>query len=298
MNHPVETQNFSETADRFNITQPTVSKKIKELEKELGTELFFRKSSGVQLTEAGKTLVPWARRLVLDSNNLKDMMAAMDQNISGQLTIACSTTAGKYILPQLASRFHAKNPDVKISILPCVQANIAMQLLSEEADLAVASIEMDQQSLECQYFFTDHITLIVPESHPWSKRTFIEPEDLLGEPILLREPTSGTRSVLKSELSRYDIALEDLNVLMEVGNAEAIVLSVAAGLGVSFVSKMASAYARAWGCVEEVTVKGMDFKRKICIGRKVMGPPNRAMSAFWSFIHTPENADLLRYPEQ
>ena len=130
-----------------------MSKKIKELEKELGTELFFRKSSGVQLTEAGKTLVPWARRLVLDSNNLKDMIAAMDQNITGHLTIACSTTAGKYILPQLASRFRAKNPDVKISILPCVQANIAMQLLSEEADLAVSSKEMGQQGLECQYFF-------------------------------------------------------------------------------------------------------------------------------------------------
>jgi DNA-binding transcriptional LysR family regulator len=296
--HVAETLSFSVAAQQLHLSQPTVSKHISELERELNAGLFERSSSGVQLTEAGKTLLPWARQLVKDSLDLQNMMGAIDRDVSGHLVIACSTTAGKYILPQLAARFRNKNPGVRISILPCSQENIALKLLNQEADLGVASVEIGRGPLECQYFFTDHIILIVPVSHPWAKRSSIEPDELLGEPILLREPTSGTRHVLLAELAKHDIGLDDLNILLEVGNAEAIVLSVAANLGVAFVSKMASAYARAWGCVVDVPVNGMDLQRKICIGRKSLGPPNRAMDAFWSFIQSTENADLYKLPEQ
>ena len=292
-----ETQSFSEAAQRLHISQPTVSKHIKELENELKAELFIRSSGGVQLTEAGQTLLPWARKMVRDSLNLENMMGSLDQEISGHLRIACSTTAGKYILPQLAARFRRKNPGVRISILPCVQENIALKLLANEADLGVASMEMGGDGLECQYFFTDYIFLIVPSSHSWANRKSVEPDELLSEPFLLREPTSGTRRVLQSELAKHDIGLEDLNILLEVGNAEAIVFAIAAGLGISFVSKMATAYARVWGCVVDIPVNGLELQRKICIGRKTLGPPNRAMEAFWGFIHTPENADLLQLPE-
>lgn len=295
--HVAETQNFSSAAQRLHISQPTVSKQIKELENELKAELFIRSSSGVQLTDAGKTLIPWARKLVRDNLELQTMMGALDQEITGYLKIACSTTAGKYILPQLAVRFREKNPGVRISLLPCTQENISIKLLAGDVDLGVSSIEMDQSGLDCQHFFTDHVALIVPNSHPWSERNSVEPDDLLGQPILMREPTSGTRRVLLSELAKFDITLEDLSVVLEVGNAEAIVFSVAAGLGISFVSKVASSYCRAWGCTVHIPIDGFNLRRDICIARKTMGSPNRAMEAFWGFIHTPENADLLRLPE-
>ncbi|MFC1936722.1 LysR substrate-binding domain-containing protein [Chloroflexota bacterium] len=293
-----ETKNFSKTAQRFHITQPTVSKRIHELEQDLDVLLFVRQSNGVQITDAGKTMIPWARKLVSDSINLKNMMGSLDQKISGHLKIACSTTAGKYILPQLAGRFREKHPDVRISILPCTQENISLQLLSEEADLGVASKTLGQSGLECQYFFTDHIILLVPESHHWATRKSIEPDELLNEPCIMREKTSGTRQTLQSELAKFDIAINDLQILLEVGNAEAIVLAISSGMGVSFVSKMASAYARAWGCVVEVPVQGFNLQRKLCIGRKIIGPPNRVMGTFWNFIHIPENADLFQLPDK
>jgi LysR family transcriptional regulator, low CO2-responsive transcriptional regulator len=295
--HVAETLSFSTAAQQLHLSQPTVSKHISELEKELNSGLFERKPNGVQLTEAGQTLLPWAHQLVRDSLMMQNMMGAINQDVSGHLTIACSTTAGKYILPQLAVRFRKRHPGVRISISPCTQENISLKLLAQEADLGVASVEIGQGPLECQYFFTDHIILIVPASHPWAKRSSIEPEELLEEPILMREPTSGNRRVLLTELAKHDIGVDDLNILLEVGNAEAIVLSVSAGLGIAFVSKMSSAYARAWGCVVDVPINGLDLQRKICIGRKSMGPPNRAMDAFWGFIHAPENDDLYKLPE-
>jgi DNA-binding transcriptional LysR family regulator len=296
--HVAKTLSFSAAAQQLHLSQPTVSKNISRLEKELQAELFYRDSSGVQLTEAGKTLIPWASKLIRDSIDLQNVMGAIDQEITGNLGFACSTTAGKYILPQLAARFREKNPGVRITITPCSQKSIDIKLLGEEADLGIASVEMSQEGLEYQYFFTDHINLLVPITHRWAKRTSVDIDELLGEPFLLREPTSGTRRILQAELAKHDIALEELNILLEVGNAEAIVYSIASGLGISFVSKMSSACARAWGSVVDIPVNGIKLQREIYIGRKTLGYPNRAKEAFWHFIQSAENIDLLQLTEQ
>ncbi|HWS22936.1 MAG TPA: LysR family transcriptional regulator [Anaerolineales bacterium] len=295
--HVADSLSFSIAAQQLHLSQPTVSKHINELEKEINANLFERSPGGVQLTEAGQTLVPLARKMVRDNLDLQNMMGAIDHEVSGHLNIACSTTAGKYILPQLAARFRQRNPGVRISISHCSQENISSKLLGHEADLGVISVEITHAPLECQYFFTDFINLILPASHPWANRTSIEPDELLEVPILMREPTSGTRHVLQAELAKHEIRVENLNILLEVGSAEAIVACVSAGLGAAFVSQLASASARAIGCVVEVPVNGLDLKRKICIGRKSMGPPNRAMDAFWGFIHSPENDDLYKLIE-
>ena len=107
--------------------------------------------------------------------------------------------------------------------------------------LGVVSTEVDDTSLESQQFFRDMITLIVPSNHRWAFRKMVDPSELLEEPIIMREETAGTRRVVLAELAKHDISLDDLNVFMELGNAEAIVRTVAAGYGISFASSLASA---------------------------------------------------------
>ena len=103
--YAAEHLSFSEAARYLHLTQPTISHHIKALEGELGVELFKRKGSRIQLTEAGRLLLPWARKMMRDSIDLKAMIEALQEGIAGDLRIACSTTAGKYVLPQLAARF-------------------------------------------------------------------------------------------------------------------------------------------------------------------------------------------------
>jgi DNA-binding transcriptional LysR family regulator len=287
----------SEAAKRLHLSQPTVSKHIQNLEAELNVRLFEREGAHMKITPAGMTLLPWAHKIVRQTTQVEEMMDSMQDSIVGQLRIACTTTAGKYILPHLAARFRQQYPGVQVFIQPCIQKEMTARLLSEEADLGVVSSEVKESDLECQYFFTDHICLIVPEKHPFSKRDSIEPSELLDVPIILREPTSGNRRVLQSELAKHDISFDEMNVLMEVGNAEAIVLAIAGNLGVSFVSRMASAYARVWGCVVEVPVEGMNLERRICIARRKLSHPSLVRDAFWAFIHAPENQDVLSLPE-
>lgn len=289
---------FSETAQHLHVTQPTVSKQIRDLERTLKVSLFERSSNGLVLTEAGKVLLPWARRLLHDANSLQAMMASLQDDIVGELRVACSTTAGKYVLPQLAARFCQRFPNVKVRILACTPEDVTIRLLDEEAHLGVLSREIPDAGLESQEFFRDKITLIVPSSHRWAFRKKIDVSELLEEQLIMREETSGTRRVVMSELAKFDIQLEDLDIFMELGNSEAIVRTVASGYGIAFVSELATACPLERGNVVDLEVDGLNLKRTIYMARKAGSNPHRPRDAFWSFIHAPENTDLILLPEK
>jgi len=288
---------FSEAAKQMHLTQPTVSHHIKVLESELGVDLFDRSGQHLQLTEAGRSLLPWARKLIQDSNELQEMASSMQEGVIGHLRIACSTTAGKYILPQMAARFTKHHPGVRVSILACTPEQAIPQVLEGEANLGVVSFEPQDENVIRQPFFEDHVTLIVPANHPWAFRRTVEPEELLKENIILREATSGTRKMMQSELAKFDIGLDDLSVFLELGNAEAIVRTVASGYGVSFVSTLASACPLDRGNIVEIDVHGLNLRRTIYMIRNGMDVSNRPQETFWSFIHDDSNADLLRLPD-
>jgi DNA-binding transcriptional LysR family regulator len=292
-----ETLSFSETAKQLHMSQPTISHHIKTLEQEMGVVLFTRTNTGLQLTEAGRLLLPWAHRLLHDTNNMQAMMSSIQGDVVGELRITCSTTAGKYVLPQMAARFCQRYPGVKVSILACMPEDVTPKLLEGEAHIGVLSREIIDESLESQEFFRDIITLIVPANHRWSFRKIIQPDEILEEPLIIREETSGTRRVVLSELAKYDIGSNDLNIFMELGNAEAIVRTVAAGYGIAFVSKLATACPLERGNVVDLKVEGLSLTRTIYMVRKADSSPHRPRDAFWGFIHAPENADLIHLPD-
>lgn len=288
-----ETLSLSEAAKQLHLTQPAVSHQIKLLEQELEVKLFVRSNIGLKMTEEGELLIPWARRLLHDMDDLKDMMSPVQESFMGELRIMCSTSIGKYILPQLAARFCLRYPKIKARILACGPEKTALRLLEGEAHLGIVSREANDKGVESQEFFRDTVELVVPANHHWAKRSSIEPAEIVGEPFLLREETSGTRWVVLAELSKFDISLEDLNIFLEIGSAEGIMEAISSGYGVSFVSELASRHLRELGRVVSVPVDGLDIKRTIYMVRKRISAPHRPRDVFWSFIHAPENSDLL-----
>ena len=296
--HAAESLSFSQAAKELHVSQPTVSHHIKTLERDLDRTLFDRSGGNLHLTDAGRLLLPWARKLVRESFELQEMMASIHERIMGHLRIACSTTTGKYILPQFAARFHKIHPGVKVSILSCTLPSVVPRLLEEEANIGVVSYDACGGALECQEFFLDHIILIAPSTNPWLSGAEIEPADLINVPFIIRESTSGTRKGMLAELGKHDISLDDMNIVLEVGNAEAIVKAVEGGFGVSFVSRLAAEWALSIKSIIEVPLTGVDMRRKVYMMRKEMQAPNRALEAFWGFVHDPINADLLRMAER
>ena len=297
--YAAESLSFSEAARQLHLTQPTISHHIKALEKTLGVELFTRSGHTIKLTEAGRLLLPFAHKLIHQAIEVQELMTSLQQDIVGQLRIACSTTAGKYVLPQLAARFCQRFPGINVSILACRPLHVIPQLLEGEANLAVvSSYDLCGNGFECQEFFKDTISLIIPADHPWAVRDSVDPADLLDEQLLMREPTSGTRRRILTELAKHDIGLDDLDIFLELGNAEAIARTVEAGYGISFISTLAADWALNLGRVVSVPVAGFDLQRTIYMVRRELEAPNRAQEAFWNFVHDPSNADLLRLAGQ
>ncbi len=295
--YAAEHLNFSEAAKRLHLTQPTISHHIKVLEHELGAKLFDRSAAKLRLTEAGHLLLPSARNIIKRCDDVKEMMTSLDNEVVGELNIACSTTAGKYILPLLVARFCERYPSIRVNILACTPPHIISHLLEGKASLGVVSSEIAGEEIESQTFFNDYITLIAPANHPWAVRPSVSPEDLLGEQLIIRNVESGTRRMMLAELAKHDIGVDDLNVLMALGNTVAMVHAVAAGYGVAFVSQLAAECSLSRGRVVEVPIPALELKRGIYMVRPKMDNPHRAQEVFWSFVHDPENEDLIRLAE-
>jgi DNA-binding transcriptional LysR family regulator len=131
--------------------------------------------------------------------------------------------------------------------------------------------------------FDDRIYLIVPSNHPWSAYGRATPDDLLDQKIIMREEMSGTCETVMEALKSYGITPDMLNVVMELGNPEAIEMAVERGVGIAFVSEMVAARGLAFGRVKKVELEGISLHRTVHMGRHIHYPFTRAQSLFWEF---------------
>ncbi len=291
--HAAETLSFTAAAERLHISQPAVSMQIQNLEKRLNMLLFDRSGRNVNLTEAAEVLLPMAREILNFSTHIEETMASLHGALTGHLRIACSTSAGKYILPRLIARFRERHPAVHVTVSVCGPRNAIEQVCDGRCQLGVLSSEADCREVEYRHFFTDHVVLIVPHDHPFVTRQSVEPHELVGQPFIIREETSGTRQVMQAGLLEHDIRLDDLDVVMELGNAEAIQASVEAGIGLAFISQIVIKRCVELGYLCQVPVAGLDLKRELYMIRHSRRAETRVQAAFWEFVHAPENRSLL-----
>jgi DNA-binding transcriptional LysR family regulator len=277
---------FSEAGRQLHLSQPAVSQIIQGLERQMGTALFIRQGRTAQLTEGGQVLVPMARELLTSAQRIEKTMLSLHGEVVGEMSIGCSTASGKYLLPGLIARFRREYPQVRINVLVTSRDSVINKLLGGEVCLGVSSKLIEHNDLEFQDFFKDNVILIVPADHRWAKTRKIYPDDLLDEPLILREEMAGTREVLMDGLQKHDIAPDMLNVAMVLGNAEAIEMAVEEGLGIAFVSRLAAARGLALGRIMEVDIEGMELTRNIYLARNRRLPLTRAHTRFWDFVST------------
>lgn len=285
-----EEGSFSRAAERLHYSQSAVSQSIKALEQTFGVALFLRRGRSVQLSEAGQRLLPLARDVLNAAHLLEDAMNNLEGQVVGDLMIGCSTTSGKYLLPSLIAAFRREYPAVRVRVNVLSRQEVITRLVDERLALGVVSKQIEHRDLEYQPFFEDHMILIVPADHPWGTYGYALPADLLDQPLILREPTAGTTEVLLDGLARYGISPDMLNVVMELGSAEAIEMAVEEGIGIAFVSELVAARGLALGRVKWVNVKGLELRRTIYMVRNVRSPLTRAQDRFWVFMREQRGA--------
>lgn len=279
-----ETLNFTKSAKKLHLTQPTVSQNIQSLEKYFGTKLFHRTGRTIELTDAGKILIPLAKYLVKVSTNIKETMDSLKGEVYGHLIVGCSTTPGKYILPHMLARFHRQYPQVTVTCKVFAQKNAIEKLDSGEVSLALTSKHSEySKDSESILFFTDSIVLIAHVDHPYAKKGEIEVDDLLSAEFIMREESSGTNEAVEIALNEQGVSLNDFNKILTLGNSEAIALSVQEKLGVGFVSKMVVEKICS-SDVKIIKIKGININRAIYLSRQLHKHASRAQNAFWDIF--------------
>ncbi len=291
-----QTENFSVAAHRLYLSQPAVSLQVRNLEKQLGVELFRRHGRNVVLSDAGKVLLPLAQQLLQQAKHIEESMWGLQGMIIGQLAVACSTTVGKYVLPQLIAGFRSQYAEVQVSVRVTGRRDAMDSLLEGSTDIAVVSAHVVHRDLEYQPFIEDQVVLVVPCDHPWADGRTVKPENLLEYEHILREPTAGSYEVLAQGLADHGLNIADLRVAMTLGNAEAIEMAVEAGLGVAFVSRFVARRGVMLGRIAEVPVEEMTLTRLIYMVRHVRRAAAPPQQAFWDYAFDPANEVMRRLP--
>lgn len=224
-----EQASFSGAATRLHLTQPAVSKRIAALESELGLPLFHRVARSVSLTEAGRQLLPKARELINQADDMRRFAANLTEEVSGTVSVALSHHVGLHRMPPVFKTFHQEFPQVELD------------LHFEDSDQALASVEQGKiefavvtlphslpAQLEMESIWMDSLHLVAAPDHELSTRSDLTRQALLDFPCVLPERKTETHQVVANALQTDG---QELNVRMQSNNLESLKMLVSVGFG-------------------------------------------------------------------
>jgi DNA-binding transcriptional LysR family regulator len=253
---------FSAVAKKLSISQPAVSFQIQKLEHDLGVRLINRNQKNITLTDAGKRLLKFANVVDGEEAGLLKDLGHMRTEVGGELLIAASTTPGEYILPVLFGEFLNQNPAVKARV--AVEDSTAVISGVKEGVYEVGfcgSVPPKGQGFESFKIAEDEIIIIVFPDHPLAGRKQIDYEDIAGESLIFREPTSGTQKTLEALMTKAGFNINHLKPRLTLGSSQAIVGAVESRAGVAFVSNLAAKKSLQLGTVKQLNLNGVRLKR-------------------------------------
>jgi DNA-binding transcriptional LysR family regulator len=279
----VERKSFSQAAERLGVTQPAVSLQVRSLEKRLGRTLLDRSGRRVEPTEAGLALYRGAQRMLALEGQLIDELEAGEQGeLRGALEVGASTGPGSTVVPVLLCEFQRENPGVAVSLSISDTQSVVDRVAERELELGVVGAARRHRGVVFEPFFRDEVVLACPPGHRFAGRT-ISLDQLREEPLIVMQEGAGVRQVIEDELRRAGTRLRDLEPRFELGLQESVKSAVAAGHGVTFISRAAIEADFAAGTLETARVKGLDPAREISVVRSAGRSPTRAAEAFLEF---------------
>ena len=234
-----EAGSFTAAARSLGLTQAAVSQRIHALEKTLAATLFQREGGHTTLTEAGRRLYDYAQRILALHGEARASLTGSKSPLTGELSLAASSVPGEHLLPELLAAFRQRQPHVQVRATVADTEQVLHAVEHGQAHLGLVGARSDNPHLEFRRFACDDLTLIVPAKHAWRRRKEIDLEALREQPLILREPGSGSRRCLEEALAKTGTSLRDLRVAVELGSNEAIKEAVLRGLGVAVLSTRA-----------------------------------------------------------
>src|SRR5471032_2776516 len=225
---------FTSAARAIGVSQPAVSRAVRELERSVGFELLERAPKGVRLTRAGESFLANARDVIGAMRSAEEAVAALGGLGHGRLHIGASTTIATYVLPAFIGKFLEGHPAVDVRLDSAHTRGVAQMLLDYHLDIALTEAPVSEDKISSRRWRTDHLVAVASPSHPLASRRRIPPSALAIELLLLRERESGTRTIVLEGLAAAGVTP---GRTMEIDGPEAIKQIAAAGRGVAVVSR-------------------------------------------------------------
>ena len=263
-------KSFSRAAEKLLRTQPAVSLALQRLELELGDKLIDRSAKELVLTDAGQTVLDYARRFENLRQEMENALAELRDNSAGRLTVGANESTTLYLLGHI-ERYRKLYPKIKVQVRRSLSSKIPGELIDGNLELGVISYEPGDARLVSTVLYTDSLVFVVSPRHPFAKRRSVAIADLGRETFIAHNVISPYREVVLREFQRHKVPL---NMEVEMPTVETIRRLVEDNQGVAFLPRMCVEKDLDQRTLREVKVKEIQVERKI----RLVYPSRRALS--------------------
>ena len=272
----------SRAAEALFITQPTLTARLKALERDLGTPLFLRTPHGMRLTDAGRAWVPYAERALRALVDGREALAQVMTASAGHLMIAAAPAVSTYVLPELLERFVAAHPRVEVSVRTGHSEDVVELVLRDEVQLGLGRA-IRHPDLELRPFHTEDLVLVCAPDHPFTKRRSVAMAEVAGQKVIMFDLTSSYYEITQGAFLAAGIKLRGG---MELDSIEAAKKMVERGLGVALLPGTAVAREVANGTLSAVKMTDAPPMQNTIVAfrRRDAGPPEGIVAAFLELL--------------
>ena len=284
--------NVTLAAERLFTSQPGVSKQIRQLEDELGLRIFERVGKRFTgLTEAGSTLVRFARRVLLEAENLRKVAEELRDEEAVSLTVATTHAQARYVLPRVVAEFTRLHPRVRLAIRESEPLRIAEILRRGDADIGIATEALAQaEGLISLPAYQWHHNIIAPSGHPVTLESPLTLGRLAAYPLITYDPAFSGRGRIDAAFARAGV---QPNLVLTAVGSDVIKTYVALGMGVGIIAEMACDPERDTGLV--ALPAGQLFGANTTrVAFRQGAYPRRMAIAFAELLSPSITADLVR----
>jgi len=210
---------FSKAARSLPLSQPAVSKHIKEIEQKYRIRLFERQGNRIALTPAGREFLSYAEQIVNLYNDLENHFLLQQQELPNYVKLGASTTIAQYIVPHLLADFKQRYPETNFTLINDNSATIEEKIFNNRLDFGLIEGRNHNPLLQYEKFLDDELVLVTRAGNASQQ---IKLSQLTQLPLVLREEGSGTRAILEARLNSEGLSPKKLQVDMILGSTESI----------------------------------------------------------------------------
>lgn len=232
----VRAGSVTRAAEETHVSQPSISKQLKLLERGLGAALFHRVGRRVVPTEAGLLLAACAERVLDDLTATTDALAQLGSSFRGTLRLCATETVTDYLLPPALAELRRLRPGIHVSVEMLGTDAAIAQVLDGACDLAFVVLPLADSRLDIHPLMEEDILLVTPAGHPWARRPCVPLAEALADPaLLLSMPGHGLRAQLEREAQARGLRLESR---LDLRSQRALLEMVACGAGIAFAPRL------------------------------------------------------------